>query len=196
MKVLFVNACIRNKESRTLRLAKAFIDKLEKKEPKAIISETKLYEENLKPLLNSDIKKRDGFVSKKDFSDQMFRWAKEFKENDVVIIATPFWDLSFPSLLKFYIENIFVNELTFKYENGIPMGLSKVKKVVLIATSGGPINENNLNYLFDAMDFLSSDKTKRIKSFVSMVDVLPMNLVDESIRKEIQRYDTLIDELD
>ena len=117
MKALFINSCIRGEESRTLYLANSFINKLKLKNPDLVINEVDLAKEDLKPLKYDDIKKRDELISKKAFNYKMFKYANEFKDNEIIIIATPFWDLSFPSILKVYFENIFVNNLTFKYEN-------------------------------------------------------------------------------
>ncbi len=30
----------------------------------------------------------------------MFLYAKDFAESDIIVIAAPYWDLSFPSILK------------------------------------------------------------------------------------------------
>ena len=52
------------------------------------------------------------------------------------------WDLSFPALLKLYIENISISGVTFKYtESGI-MGLCKAKKVYYVSTAGGTFVPN------------------------------------------------------
>ena len=149
MKVLFINCCIREEESRTLKLALAFIEKLKEIHPNMELKEIKLIDENLKPYLYEDIKKRDELIAKSDFNNDMFKYANEFKDNDTIIIATPLWDLSFPSLLKVYIEKLCVNNLTFKYEENGEVGLCKLNKLMLISTSGGDKIDNKLNYLFD-----------------------------------------------
>lgn len=45
----------------------------------------------------------------------MFKYAHEFANADLIVIAAPFWDLSIPALLKVYIENIAVDGITFEY---------------------------------------------------------------------------------
>ena len=195
MKVLLIDCCIREEESRTKVLSNAFINKLKIAHKDITIQEVKLYRENIHPLLKEDIKKRDLFVFKGDYSDSMFSLAHKFKDSDVVIVATPLWDLSFPSLLKVYFENIFVNGLTFMYQDGIPVGLSKVTKAVLIATSGGEMIEANMNYIFDAIDFLANKKVEHFKSFVSMLDVLDETKVKDSLNKEIEDYDRIIKQI-
>jgi FMN-dependent NADH-azoreductase len=64
-----------------------------------------------------------------------------------VIIAAPYWDMSFPSSLKVYLEQLCVNKLTFCYgETGAPCSLAKVKKVVYITTAGGIIGAANFGF--------------------------------------------------
>ena len=69
----------------------------------------------------------------------MLGYAKQFASADEIVIAAPFWDLSFPALLKIYLEQITVAGITFQYANGRPVGLCKAKKLTYITTSGGPI---------------------------------------------------------
>ena len=57
------------------------------------------------------------------------------------MIAAPFWDLSFPAILKLYIENIYITGIVSEYtENGMPHGLCKAKKLYYVTTAGGPYN--------------------------------------------------------
>ena len=64
-----------------------------------------------------------------------------------MVIAAPYWDMSFPASLKLYIEQLCVNKLTFCYsEKGIPCGLTNIKKVVYLTTSGGYIGNNNFGF--------------------------------------------------
>lgn len=58
---------------------------------------------------------------KGDFSNEMFKYAHQFAESDTVVIAAPYWDLSFPAVLKAYLEAVSVCGITFKYdEQGVP----------------------------------------------------------------------------
>ena len=47
-------------------------------------------------------------------------------------------DLSFPALLKQYLEQISVVGITFKYsENGVPVGLCRADRLFYVTTAGG-----------------------------------------------------------
>lgn len=71
----------------------------------------------------------------------MFRYAKQFAYADTIIIAAPYWDLSFPSMLKVYIENIYVTGIVSKYgKDGVPIGLCKASELTYVTTAGGPYN--------------------------------------------------------
>lgn len=195
MNVLFVNSCVRKNDSRTNKLANEFIKKLYNKNPNIKLNEITLMDEDLKPLLYDDIKKRDELIFKNSFDDNMFKYANQFKNNDLIIIATPFWDLSFPSLLKVYIEKLCVNNLTFKYEESGQVGLCSVSKFVLIATSGGDIIDNKLDYLSDIIDFLSANKVKKYYSFLTGLDMINEKEVNNKIDDTIKGFDKIINEL-
>ena len=96
---LYINCCVRE-ESRTDRLARAVLQKLG-----GDFTELKLYEENLKPLDRETLNKRTALIEQGDYSDQMFDYAKQFANADKIVIAAPYWDLSFPATLKTYIES-------------------------------------------------------------------------------------------
>jgi FMN-dependent NADH-azoreductase len=54
------------------------------------------------------------------------------------VIAAPYWDLSFPAMLKQYLEQINVVEITFKYsEEGVPIGLCRANRLFYVTTAGG-----------------------------------------------------------
>lgn len=135
MKILFVNACVR-KESRTLILAREVLANLNGE-----INEIFLPDLGLEPLTEEKITTR-----LTDPNQQVL--AMEFKEADIIVIAAPMWDLSFPSLLKLYVENISISGVTFKYtEHGVK-GLCKAKKMYYISTSGGNFYEDfGFNYI-------------------------------------------------
>ena len=139
--VLFINACARP-QSRTLVLAAKAAQALS-----GSFEMLNIFEEDINPLDYDKLSKREGYIEKSDFSDRMFRFAKQFREADEIVIAAPYWDLSFPAALKCYIESICVNGLTFHYnEKGVPEGLCRAKRLIYITTAGGFIPENNYGY--------------------------------------------------
>lgn len=139
--ILFINACAR-KNSRTKELADVVLSRLNGK-----ITEVNLLKENLKALTEEDINLRFSLSAKKDFSNSIFDKAKQFASADIIVIAAPFYDYSFPANLKIYIENINVVGLVFRYtEKGEIEGLCKAKKLIYITTAGGPILDDTFGY--------------------------------------------------
>jgi FMN-dependent NADH-azoreductase len=80
---------------------------------------------------------REQLLKENNLEHDLFKLAKQFAAADKIIIAAPFWDLSFPAILKVYMEQISVPEITFGYENDIPVGLCKAEKLLYITTRGG-----------------------------------------------------------
>ena len=100
MNILFVNACPRQ-NSRTQVLADYLLRKLN-----GTVRERNLAKTALVPLTEQTIAQRENLVRQGDFGHPLLALAKEFAAADSIVIAAPFWDLSFPALLKLYIEHI------------------------------------------------------------------------------------------
>ena len=139
--VLYLNACVR-KESRTNRLAAALLQKLG-----GTYEEVKLPEEMPGPLSEQQLQKRTKLTEQGNYTDPMFRLARQFAAAEVVVVAAPFWDLSFPAVLKQYFEQINAAGVTFRYTaEGIPQGLCRAKELYYVTTAGGPIFSNDYGF--------------------------------------------------
>lgn len=139
MRVLFINACVREC-SRTAQLACWYLECQHKADP---VQEIILQEANPRPLDGAMLAQRDKDVASGDFSNSCYDDAKAFSQAEEIIIAAPYWDYSFPALLKVYLEHISVSGLTFGYEHGRPVGLCKAKKLVYFTTAGGYLAVGN-----------------------------------------------------
>ena len=108
MKLLFVDCCIsqRGKESRTLALAKAYIDAFRAAHPD---------------------------------------W--EVERADSIVVAAPYWDLSYPAQLKTYIEHISVNGLCYHYTEQGCQGDCKAEKLVYLTSGGDFEGEDSVGVL-------------------------------------------------
>lgn len=145
---LYVNCCAR-KNSRTNRLAHALLDRLGGYE------EIFLYEEDLQPLNQQRLEQRNALLEKKQYDNAIFRYARQFAAADVIVIAAPFWDLSFPAQLKNYIENIYVTGIVTRYdEKGQPQGLCHARKLYYVTTAGGPYDGR---YSYEYLKTLAQD---------------------------------------
>ena len=164
--LLLIDACARA-ESRTLPLAEKAAEILTA--DTGVYTTLHLYDEkDLKPLDRDALFLRDSRIENHDYTDNSFRFAKQFRDADEIIIAAPYWDLSFPAVLKCYIESICVNGLTFYYtETGEPKGLCRAKRLIYITTAGGFIPENNYGYNYMkqlCMDYFGIKNTICVKA--------------------------------
>lgn len=131
-RILFINACIRP-HSRTFLLAREVLKRLDGE-----VEEVKLCNENMQALDWEQLQERDRLVMQKNFTAPLFKYANQFIRADDILIAAPCWDLSFPSILRVYLEHITITGLTFQYSpEGIPAGLCKANRLIYVTTSGG-----------------------------------------------------------
>ena len=106
----------------------------------------------------------EGFFSQREYllsenqrAHPRFRYAYQFSQAERVVVAAPFWDLSFPALLKIYIENVCVDGITFGANERGTYGLCKAKRLLLLTTRGGDYHDSPLEmgarYLEALCDF-------------------------------------------
>ncbi len=130
--ILFINACVR-KDSRTMRLAVKLLSKLNQPYDEVILHEFSF------PVTDEEfLNVRSQLISDCDFGNPMFDLARQFAEAETIVIAAPYWDLSFPATLKQYFEYINVLGITFEYtDDGYPIGLCKAGRIYYVTTAGG-----------------------------------------------------------
>lgn len=130
--ILFVNACVR-KESRTRKLAEKLLIKMDKPYEEICLADIPFA-----GVGEEYLNRRDHLISIGDFQNPMFSFAQQFSEAEAIVIAAPYWDLSFPAVLKQYLEQINVVGITFRYsEEGIPIGLCRADRLYYVTTAGG-----------------------------------------------------------
>ena len=139
MKLLFVDCCIsqRGEESRTRTLALAYLEAYMNHHPEAEL-ETVSPEEllALAPFDVEMLEEREALAQAGQFDDHVFDMARRFAEADAVVVAAPYWDMSYPAALKTYIEHISAVGLTYHYEMDGVHGDCQAKHLVYL-TSGG-----------------------------------------------------------
>ena len=124
--VLFINACVR-RQSRTLILAKRLLDTLDGE-----IKEVRLETVDFLVVDEEFINRREMLKNAGQYDDPIFSLAKDFAIADTIVIAAPYYDLSFPAMLKQYFEQINVLGVTFTYSDaGIPQGLCKAENLLI-----------------------------------------------------------------
>lgn len=129
-KVLLIDCCVRGERSRTLTLARRW---LAEREPDSQVEHLRLYDLEIAPLTADEVEERNNTAL-----------AEQFTRADEILVAAPYWDLSFPSILKVYLEQVCVTGVTFCYEGAQTVGLCRAKKAVYISTAGGYVGEHHL----------------------------------------------------
>ena len=126
--LIYINACMRA-GSRTQRIATPIIEELRKNYNVETIDLTK----DLYPVAdNCTLEDRNqGIVPPEHVA-----LAKKIAASDRIVIAAPFWDMSFPSALKVFFENMSLFGVTFDSNDKECYGLCKAEKVMYITTRG------------------------------------------------------------
>lgn len=154
---LYIDCCIRGEQSRTKRLAEAFLTVYGARED-VVLTRLTLMDEPLIPFSNGFFWQREGLLERGELDHPRFRYAHQFQQAQRIIIAAPFWDLSFPALLKVYIENLCVQGITFdcNEQNGC-FGVCNATKMLFLTTRGGALEgseqDNGTKYLSDMAKF-------------------------------------------
>lgn len=141
-KLLFVDCCIRGEVSRTKRLADAFLAAL----PEGTYETERidLGTLDLLPLDRTRYFTREKLLDEGRLDDPLFSLAKQFAAADLVLVAAPFWDMGVPAILKTYIENVSISNVTFGCdEEGNFSGLCRAERMVLLTTRGMEIPDGS-----------------------------------------------------
>ena len=168
--ILFVNACMRGNDSRTLSLCKEYLATKTSDD----IEEVNLDKLALSPLSGSSAAYRMEKQAEKAWEDPIFTYAKQMAEADEIVIGAPYWDLSFPYT-----------------QEGRPEGLCKSKTLTYITTSGGFIGDKNFgyDYVLGLAEMLSLGNPRFIS--VEGLDIIGMD-IDAQIDKARQAIKELI----
>lgn len=144
-KLLYIDACIRNGESRTKRIATPIVEALKEK-----------YE--VTTLVINDLKLevvQEELITKRnngEIDPMVMSWAELVRDADRIVIAAPFWDMSIPAALKVFLELCAIFDVTFKSNDKTCYGNCKAEKMLFITTRGmdiatGDVLEQATSYL-------------------------------------------------
>ena len=180
-KLLYIDACIRDEQSRTKRIATPVIEELKQK-----------YEVQTLVINELDLSiVRKELVTKRtsgEIDSQVMQWAESVRDADRIVIAAPFWDMSFPAALKNFFELCSIMDVTFKTNDQTCYGNCKAEKLLYITTRGmnistGDALEQATPYL-KALSWLWGIGPLQVIS-VQNTDYLPASEVDNRIEEAI-----------
>ena len=151
MKLLIVDSCIsqRGADSRTRKLLNAYVEEFRcrhpEAEPETVTPETLLA---LKPFDPAMLNDRDALAAVGAWEAPVFDLARQFRGADAIVVAAPFWDLSFPSALRTYIEYISANGLTYHYESDGCHGDCRAERLGYLTSGGDVEREDSVGVLY------------------------------------------------
>ena len=143
-KLIIIDSCMRE-ESRTRVILDAAKDVLSARYDIETIDVNAI---GLPPVTPQMLKERtSGNVPEKTVA-----LARKIASADRIVIAAPFWDMSFPAVLKAFFENMSLYNVTFTDDGTTCTGLCKCRKVLYITTRGmdiptGDFRDQGSSYL-------------------------------------------------
>lgn len=127
-KLIFIDACMRA-GSRTRRIAGPLVAELSKRYSVETVDLTRnIYTAADNHTLED---RNNGIVP-----EEHVALAKRIAAADRIVIAAPFWDMSFPAALKVFFENMSLFGVTFDTDDKKCYGLCKAEKVLYITSRG------------------------------------------------------------
>lgn len=127
-KLIIIDSCMRE-ESRTRRILKAAEDVLSGRYE---IEKIDVSETGFMPLTPSSLSGRNNG----NVPEEAVALAKRIAAADRLVIAAPFWDMSFPAALKTFFENLSLYGVTFTDNGQTCEGLCRCGGVLYITTRG------------------------------------------------------------
>ena len=180
-KLLYIDACIRDEQSRTKRIATPIVKALKQKyEVQTLV----INDLDLSIVKKELITKRNNG----DIDPQVMSWAESVRDADRIVIAAPFWDMSIPAALKNFLELCSIFDVTFKSDDKTCYGNCKAEKMLYITTRGmdidtGDVLEQASPYL-KALSWLWGIGPLEVVSAQNM-DYLSETEIEERISKAV-----------
>lgn len=145
-RILHLISSLQGKESQSIKLGHAIVEKIQEKYPVNTVEELNLVDIEI-PHLNPTTL-RSLFIpgdqltaAEKEsirFSDDAI---KQLLGSDIIVIGAPLYNFTISSSLKAWIDHITRPGMTFGYGESGPVGLIRGKKVYVAMTSGGVFSE-------------------------------------------------------
>ena len=154
-------------------VSRAIIDRLKAHYPDCTVEELDLYEENIPRPKYNYFSSRSCSASgpalqrltaeEQEDVKKMNKLCDQFVSATVYVLAAPMWSLSFPGILKDYIDSIVLKDKTITFDDQKPKGLldDKERSFLYVQSSGGnipwlarPVLNKGLNYVEELMKLL------------------------------------------
>ncbi len=128
MKLIVIDSCMRE-ESRTAMILKPVLECLSDKYDIEVLDVNSLSYPPVSPEILRE--RNSGHVP-----EDVVATARKIASADRLVIAAPFWDMSFPAALKAFFENVSLFNVTFTDDGHTCSGLCRCRKVLYLTTRG------------------------------------------------------------
>lgn len=127
-KLVYIDACLRE-GSRTKVIAQRLIEELALRYE---VEKVELSQRSYPVVGREILQDRANGIVPQEYAEL----ARRIAAADRIVIAAPFWDMSFPSALKVFLENMSLFGITFDSNASECVGLCRAEKLLYITTRG------------------------------------------------------------
>ncbi len=173
-RILYIECSPRKERSRSIQVARAFIEAYELKNPDHTIDKLDLWQTELPRFDNEIINTKYAiFHGEEPTAEQAAAWEavediiEDFKSADKYLFSLPMWNFSIPYILKHYIDIITQPGYTFVPTESGYKGLLPCKPVVCIYARGGAYAPHTGAKGFD----FQSRYLEHVLKFIGLKDV-------------------------
>jgi FMN-dependent NADH-azoreductase len=149
-KLLYITVNPKNdvKQSKGMQIGEVFLEEFKKEKPDVEIIHMHLYDMDI-PVLDMDLMNARAKLSFMRYTfdqlseveqtkiSKMHGLADRFMDADYYVFVSPLWNLGSPSILKAFIDNLFIAGKTFRTTEHGAEGLLTGRKAIHIQTRGG-----------------------------------------------------------
>jgi FMN-dependent NADH-azoreductase len=138
--------------SSSKQLAASFFGRLAESNKDINVTNMDLYN-NPPPFLTNDAYRyfwnpilQPGYIpttAEKNAASYALSQTKVFEETDVLVLTMPLWNCGMPAIMKAWLDQVLVPGVVFKYEAGSIIPLHHITRVILLASSGDIVKEND-----------------------------------------------------
>ena len=140
-------------------------------------------------------------VEEQNDVQQMSKLCDQFVSASIYVVASPMWSLSFPAILKDYMDCIIQADKTITFQDEKPEGLlnDRPRTFIYVLSSGANIPwlmksilDKGLNYVEDIMKFIGISKFEEL-----LIDGTGTTEIEksEAIEKAKSKIDTIVDQI-
>lgn len=181
-KILYITANSKPENlSSSKTVGRALVNRILAKYPELQVEELDLYNTNLPLVKSCYFASRSKLIDEaakgllpqcdQDAIGRINQLTDQFVSASVYVLAAPMWSLSYPAVVKQYIDCVMQAGKTIVFEDNKPTGIlnDRPRTFIYVQSSGAavpwmlkPVLNKGLNYVIDVMKFVGITKTEEL----------------------------------